>query len=297
MIRDELECAVLLADVSGTTSLYENSGNDAALMQVNACLDRLRSIITRERGEFISSKGDDVLCIFGDASAALRAARSMLAEGPAGAIAIHGGLHWGTVIRARDDIFGDTVNLVARFASKSNSGEFLVGQNFSDQISPAEQATLRPLNKMVFKGKAQPIDVYALLDQKNEHFTQISSILNRGNQSTGPPRQTSLRLSFAGRIWWVNEGEEISIGRSAECDLIFEDQRVSRHHAVFIVRPGLVEISDRSSTGSYLTIGGAPEFFVRRQTVLLSGSGIISPGIPAASAGACAINFTATICA
>ena len=45
-----------------------------------------------------------------------------------------------------------------------------------------------------------------------------------------------------------------------------------------LVRRGLVEYRDRSSTGSYIRVGDGDEYYVHRQTVLLTTSGTIAPG-------------------
>ena len=80
------EVAILLADVTGSTPLYEAIGDAAAARQIVACRDGLQSIITRRGGTFIQSRGDDVLCTFAEPSSALRAAREMLAQSSAGSV-------------------------------------------------------------------------------------------------------------------------------------------------------------------------------------------------------------------
>ena len=71
MSENDLEVAILMADISGSSALYEDVGDTNALRLVGICLDNLRAIVEREGGTFIRSKGDDVLAIFADASAAL----------------------------------------------------------------------------------------------------------------------------------------------------------------------------------------------------------------------------------
>src|SRR5262249_22733469 len=117
MSRDASEVALLLADITGSTPLYEEVGDAAALGQIGESLERLRSIVTEEGGTFLRSKGDDVLCLFADPCSALRAARRMLSQQSTGSLAIHAGVHFGPVIHAHDDIFGDAVNLTARLAA------------------------------------------------------------------------------------------------------------------------------------------------------------------------------------
>ena len=127
MSEQTLEVAVLMADISGSSALYDNVGDADALRQVGICLDNMAAIVADEGGTVIRSKGDDVLAIFTDPVAALEASRAILALKITGqtALAIHVGATFGNVIRARDDIFGDSVNTAARLSSMAKSGELL----------------------------------------------------------------------------------------------------------------------------------------------------------------------------
>lgn len=53
MDQETLLAAVLLADVVGSTLLYERIGDDAALLQVSDCLDAMRAIVAQHGGDFI----------------------------------------------------------------------------------------------------------------------------------------------------------------------------------------------------------------------------------------------------
>ena len=93
MSENDLEVAILMADISGSSALYEDVGDTNALRLVGICLDNLRAIVEREGGTFIRSKGDDVLAIFADAAAALKASRAMLSQQMAGpSLDIHVGI-------------------------------------------------------------------------------------------------------------------------------------------------------------------------------------------------------------
>src|SRR5438067_1138234 len=102
------EVALLLADVVGSTPLFERIGDAAAVLQIGRCLDQLRTIAEREGGTFIRARGDDTLCSFAEPGAALRAARAMLSSHSSGQLSLHAGLHFGLVIETRDDLFGDS---------------------------------------------------------------------------------------------------------------------------------------------------------------------------------------------
>jgi adenylate cyclase len=70
------------------------------------------------------------------------------------------------------------------------------------------------------------------------------------------------------------------IGRSDECDIVLARPWISRKHASLTVRDGKAILADRSSSGTWLTIAGGHELVLRRESVVLTGNGLISPAMP-----------------
>ncbi|TIP03711.1 MAG: adenylate/guanylate cyclase domain-containing protein, partial [Mesorhizobium sp.] len=162
MDQERLLAAVLLADVVGSVPLYERIGDDAALRQVSDCLDAIRAIVAQHGGDFIYSKGDDVLSLFGSSEAALMAVCQISHQLSKEPLIARIGLHFGAVIRARGAVFGDVVNVTARLSATANPGEVLISQSFFEALSAGSRGTLRLLDKMAFKGKQELFDVYTL---------------------------------------------------------------------------------------------------------------------------------------
>ena len=294
MPRNESEVAILLVDITGSTPLYEAIGDAAAERQISACLEQLRSIIARQGGAFILSRGDDVLCTFAESQAALLAAREMLAQLPVGQLAIHGGIHVGPVVHARGDIFGDAVNLTARLAALARPGEILISQNFVDCIPAAERSSLRVLDHMTFKGKTAPTEIYSLVPEDAAARTEALFGHGSGHTRTRYQRavpEVSVTLRYANCSRSCEEQVSLSIGRSDDCDIVIGRSWVSRHHALVTVRRGKVQLEDRSSSGTYVSIRNGYEFFIRRETVVLTGSGTISPAIRPTDATAEVIHY------
>ena len=69
--------AILFADISGSTALYETLGDVAARDLVSGCLALLTRSLTRHQGRLIKTIGDEIMCTFPSAGAALQAACSM----------------------------------------------------------------------------------------------------------------------------------------------------------------------------------------------------------------------------
>ena len=57
MSSEASEVALLLADITGSTPLYEEVGDAAALRWIGDCLDRLRAIVLAERARLKRMRG------------------------------------------------------------------------------------------------------------------------------------------------------------------------------------------------------------------------------------------------
>lgn len=294
MSRNESEVAILLVDITGSTPLYEAIGDAAAERQIGACIEVLRSIVARRQGTFILSRGDDVLCTFGEPGLALRAAREMLSQAPTAQLAIHGGLNVGPVVHARGDIFGDAVNLTARLAALARPGEILISRSFVDRIPAGESSSLRLLDHMTFKGKSAPTEIYSLVPEDGAARTEAVFGHGSGHTRTQYLRavpEVSVTLRYADRAHACKEQESLSIGRSDDCDVVIGRTWVSRQHAFVTIRRGKVQLEDRSSSGTYVSMRDGYEFFMRRETVVLTGAGTISPAVRPTDASAEVVHY------
>jgi len=278
MDQERLLAAVLLADVVGSTPLYERIGDDAALQQVSDCLDVIREIAGRHGGDFIYSKGDDVLSLFERPEAALRAVCQISSQLTKGPLSARIGLHFGAVIRARGALFGDVVNVTARLSATANPGEVLISQSFFEALSAGSRGTLRLLDKMAFKGKQELFDVYALGSDDGALGTHITSRGTFVDRRSALPRQINLVIRYGDQLRSCRNNEFVTIGRSPECNIVVQRPWVSRHHATFTISNGKARFIERSSSGTFVSMGPGHEVFVRREDILLFGSGVISPG-------------------
>ena len=66
---------------------------------------------------------------------------------------------------------------------------------------------------------------------------------------------------------------------------------VSRHHATIEVAHGRVRFAERSSSGTFISMRPGEEMLVRREDVLLIGSGTISLGMQGTSNDAQLVHF------
>ena len=64
MTRQSQNLAVLFADVSDSTSLYQKLGDATARNIINACLTTVTSVLPRFEGRLVKTIGDEVMCAF-----------------------------------------------------------------------------------------------------------------------------------------------------------------------------------------------------------------------------------------
>lgn len=281
----------MMADVVGSTPLYERVGDAAALQQVLGCLDTIRQISLQHGGEFMRSKGDDVLTVFRDPLGALNAVMDIARQMTDQALSIRIGLNFGPVVRARDDVFGDAVNVAARLATIANPGEALVGKSLFDALAPTAQSSLRHLGRMDFKGKHASLDVYTLRDDRLGLNTEIFSIKPAHLLDADERPFVSVSVRHSDRVVALVEGQSLTIGRSSDCDIVLAYPWVSRHHATVSVVKGRAKLLERSSSGTYLSLDWTKEIFVRREDIILMGSGRISPGMKLDAADSAALSY------
>lgn len=275
-----VERAILLADVSGSTALYRRHGDERASQLVFECVEGMQKIATIHGGEFVRSKGDDVLCLFASADSAIAAAGDMMIHGARGEVSLHAGLHWGLVVHRGTELFGDAINIAARLSSQAKANEVLMSRSLVNYAKNTDRATLRSLGEHTLRGINMPTEIFALLaggeDGEMTNFTAQPTMIQV--QRKEQVARTAVRLSWMNWSQDIHEGEQITVGRSTTCGLVVPEAWVSRVHAAITVRGGIVEFKDSSSAGTSLAIGNAPEFYICRQTVALTGAGSIALG-------------------
>jgi len=271
--------AVLFADVSDSTRLYENMGDTAAFTQVRECLQILDEAARHFQGRVVKTIGDGAMCVFAKAEDAARAAIEMqdridLRPPSPGRskLTIRIGFHYGSVLREADDVFGDTVNVAARMAGLAVPGQILMTASTIEMLPADLRQKTRRLDALAVKGKAQAIDIQELQWQDSDTATLVPGRTSGFAHMTEP----RLRLICQGRE--IEYRMTITIGREPNHDLVIIDKMASRNHARIEKRLDKFALIDQSANGTYITISGRDEIVLRREEFILYGSGTIAFG-------------------
>jgi len=155
---------VCFIDMSGYTALSERD-QPAALLQA-ALLQRCgRNAAERAGGKLIKSLGDAVMLRFPSPQAAIGAATTLVRDYRNGAatlgvapLPLHGGLHHGEVVAARDgDLYGAAVNLASRLCSAAKDGQLVVSDTARASLSAVPA---RDLGELRLKNVQDPVRAY-----------------------------------------------------------------------------------------------------------------------------------------
>lgn len=297
MSQPPLSLAILFADISGSTRLYDRLGDKVALEKIEECLSLLGKVAQRHGGDIVKTIGDEILCAFPTAAAAVKAATAMqqeLAEQVAiGASEQHVriGLHFGEVIREGGDVFGDAVNVAARMAGLAAADQIITTRSTADGLPPALRSSIRYLGQTTVKGKREDIQICEAIWRIDAEMTMMPTS-RPGMARAG--RTVTLELSHAGRkLTLTTEQPMAVVGRDRECDMAVDDPLASRRHARIELRNGKYILIDQSTNGTYLNQGGKT-IFLHREELPLTGSGTFSLGHEVAAGSPDAVHYICT---
>lgn len=277
----EIETAVLFADVSGSTRLYETAGDAVALAAIEACIAIFRQKTIAEEGRVIKTIGDEVMAQFPSANAAANAAIEMqlaiekLPPVAGTQLGIRVGFQLGPVVERDGDIFGDTVNLAARLAGLAARGQIMTSMDTVQKMSFALKSACRPLHAIPVKGKAQDVELCELMWQQSDDATTMAA------PRTSAVQISALRLTYHALELVLNaENSSLSLGRDASSGLVLLDRMASRTHGKIERRSNKFVLVDHSANGTYVQVDGGNHTALRREELVLHGHGIITFGQP-----------------
>ncbi len=195
---------VMFTDIRGFTAITEQLGPPGTVSFLNEYFTLMVDVIGREGGMLDKFIGDAIMAAFGlpvphddDEDRAVRAAIAMIREcwrysdervqrgfapvdmgiGLNTDMVVSGNI--GSDKRMDYTIIGDGVNLAARLESacKQYSARILISENTYKRLRGTYR--IRDIDKVIVKGKTQPIGVYEVLDYHTpETFPQLMDVVN-----------------------------------------------------------------------------------------------------------------------
>lgn len=276
----EVQLAVLFADVSGSTQLYETLGDVRARSIIARCIAVMTEATRRHGGTLVKTIGDEVMTTF-PAAAAAEAACEMQ-EGITGEMVVEGrplairvGFHFGPTLFEEADVFGDAVNLAARLTNLAKSGQILTTSATVERLTGPRRKSCRQIGLTQVRGKRDQVAIHEVV------WNAEGATIMRVPWATQHRAGGRLVFTAGGTRLELGEGHpSLTIDRADQNDLVVRQPVVSRLHARIEYRNGRFVLTDLSANGTYVVADGGGSSYVHRDNQDLSGSGTLGLGEP-----------------
>lgn len=292
--RPTATMAVLFADVVGSTRLYDSFGDTVAKQMIDECLAVLRAVVQQYGGRVIKTIGDEIMCVLPSADNGCLAATDMhhkvMALPMVSAVkrSVRIGFHFGPVIEENNDVFGDTVNVAARMAGLAKGMQIITTGATVACMSPMLQLSTRSIAALSVKGKGDEVNVSEVIWQGGEELTMSTASI-----TVTTARAVTLKLEHQGRAYVVDHAHAaVVLGRDAQCDVAIADRNASRQHARIECRRDKFFLVDQSTNGTFVAFAREAEVVLRREEIMLRGTGRIGFGHSVDLAGAEFVTFS-----
>jgi class 3 adenylate cyclase len=275
--------AVLFADITGSTRIFETVGNAIARKIESEWLQQVRELLPEYDGRLVKTIGDEVMCVFPSADKGVLAASAIQAavhaDPPAGYdIRLHVGLHAGEVIVEDGDVFGNTVNVAAYLTSVASPEQIVVVEPTVACLSESLKFVARPIFRTVLKGQTSDVIVYQVL-WKTDRAELTDSFFSQRSLPWIPSDIGGLVLRYRDKCINLNHKlSSVNLGRHSSCDIVVLDTTVSRQHARVELQNMNFYLVDQSINATFVLAEDNPEVEVLRRDLRLEGSGKISLG-------------------
>ena len=292
----DLEVAILVADVVGSTQLYDKYGDTKASETVAHCLEVMKDATYQFDGTVIKTIGDEVMSTFPTVDDAMGAAAQMQARISADSeededripVSIRIGCHFGPVVQEQNDIFGAAVHTANRMTSQAKAKQIVMSGATVEQMTEKWQAQTRQIDIATVRGRIDEVALYELLWQPDEATSMVPTLEMTSKKKNG----SRLVLTFREKTVEVNDMRtSVNLGRGDDNDLVVKGNLISRIHAKIEKRRGKFMLVDQSTNGTFLENANGDETFVRRDSIELKGEGIIGLGRVAKADSPLAIHY------
>ena len=282
--------SVLCADVSGSARLHEKLGDAEALRAVDRCVKRMERAIDGFGGRILKSVGGELMAVFDSVDEAFQAAVDMqhrVADLPPVSgvkLAIRVGFSYGAVNEEGDIIDGEAASAAILLVGMARPGQVLTNHAVQEGLSPTFRETIRDVSATLTNGRSLGMEIFEVFSP--EPAALAEKIADSAAKACAP-----LSLRYMDKLIVLDENHPvIRLGRGAECDVLIHDRRASRHHAQIERRDDKIVLVDNSTNGTFVTLNGKQELFLRGEECVLYGSGTICFAASASSKGAdCAV--------
>ena len=167
----EEQIAILMADLTGYTALTETHGAITAADLIDKYISIVENCLVGD-SKLLERTGDEVM-IISSSAASLLATALLLLKATAreeNFLQLHGGLHFGEVLKRHNSYFGTAINLTARITTKAQPGTFWCSAEFINALSDKSAFHFQSKGKHGFKNIQGELEMFELARDNKDIF-------------------------------------------------------------------------------------------------------------------------------
>jgi adenylate cyclase len=293
---------VVFADLSGSTALYENLGNERAAEVVTHVTQWISDTVQAHGGRVVKKLGDGVLSVFTEAGDSILAITDMLRQHQVRLahwplplrMDLRVGVATGEVVEVDGDCYGDAVNVASRLCELAGPAEIWATEITIQLAGAASGVMYRNLGMLEIRGKSEPMALTQVEWREGEAPESMTMQAGLGSHfSPVDPILGQIQFSWHGVDMAFTSAEApVHVGRANQVQLCINDPRVSRLHARIDWRNGGFVLTDLSSFGTWVHFKDShTSVRLRREACILHGAGQIALGVSFKEPQAPILNF------
>lgn len=275
--------AVLFVDISESSTLDREHGDQKVGAIVAALLDDLERVVASFGGTVIDRIGDELMNTLPTARAALDAAvelqmatrRFSDERFPSGRrLGVRIGLHCGEITVENGRPSGRGVYRAKRVVDTAKAHQIVLDGETLDRIQDRAMLDLRALQVTVLKGQDGPASLFELV------WNRLDATAEYRIAEMSEANAVALHIEAGDVAVRLKPHDHISIGRLPPCEVVARSSAVSRVHARIIGRTRGFYFLDESTNGSFVNdeSEGGQFHFLHLEELLLTGFGCIGLG-------------------
>jgi adenylate cyclase len=273
--------AILYADVSGSTHIYEKHGDKVARENIGTCISILTNVAEANNGSVIKTIGDEAMCEFPNAVKAAVAAKEMHEElsfassqgkFSIGEVHVKIGWHYGEIKYRGKEIIGEAPVTAQQIIGLAKADEILTSKQSIDALPDELKLDARFIDAIEAESWVGELKVFGLPWEEEDEVTRIGSIASFEDKTV----HKALLLDYSGKqIRLDSEHSHCRVGRGKENDLSVEGNFTSKFHAEIVCRHGVFHLKDNSTNGTAVYFANGRDVRLHREEEILSDHGTI----------------------
>jgi adenylate cyclase len=168
----EENIAILMADLSGYTALTETHGSVWAADLIDKYISIAENCLVGDC-RLHERVGDEIIIVSASPDHLMATALMIgsYTSNEENFLQVHGGLHYGKVLKRGNSFFGSAINLTSRIAAKAKAGTFLCSDEYVNALTDRSASSLTSKGHHSFKNVNKEKEVFEVgIEIKNGSY-------------------------------------------------------------------------------------------------------------------------------